>query len=170
MNIVIASILMAAQYFFAGENFAGISSNDIAQVDKGILSNADDSWWCNIRGANNWQVRTNIVLCMEITTEKDVAIPCPDGYEGCCVLHSERRIERKYVPVKHISDYVHYDGGLGFKQPILEEMAQVYKRIGLKSDIIPIRPWGSAFPCQQPIGWIIKSKLDLALEAANLMP
>ena len=45
-------------------------------------------------------VVTNVVMCFAITTTKMVPVPCPDGYPGCCVLHTKNVSETRYEPVK----------------------------------------------------------------------
>lgn len=45
-------------------------------------------------------VVTNVVAALAITTTRIVPVPCPDGIEGCCVLHTEEVSETRYEPVK----------------------------------------------------------------------
>ena len=45
-------------------------------------------------------VFTNVVAALAITTTRLVSTPCPDGIEGCCVLHTKMASETRYEPVK----------------------------------------------------------------------
>ena len=45
-------------------------------------------------------VVTNVIAAFAITTTRIVPVPCPDGIEGCCVLHTESISETRYEPVK----------------------------------------------------------------------
>lgn len=45
-------------------------------------------------------VVTNVVAALAITTTRLVSTPCPDGIEGCCVLHTKMVSETRYEPVK----------------------------------------------------------------------
>lgn len=45
-------------------------------------------------------VVTNVVMALAITTTRTVPVPCPDGVEGCCVLHEKIITDTRYEPVK----------------------------------------------------------------------
>ena len=45
-------------------------------------------------------VVTNIVAAFAITTTRMVPCPCPDGIDGCCVLHMKEVVETRYEPIK----------------------------------------------------------------------
>ena len=45
-------------------------------------------------------VVTNVVAALAITTTRLVPVPCPDGIEGCCVLHTDFVSDTRYEPVK----------------------------------------------------------------------
>jgi hypothetical protein len=45
-------------------------------------------------------VVTNVIAAFAITTTRLAPVPCPDGIEGCCVLHTESVSETRYEPVK----------------------------------------------------------------------
>ena len=45
-------------------------------------------------------VVTNVIAAFAITTTRLAPVPCPDGIEGCCVLHTKSVFETRYEPVK----------------------------------------------------------------------
>lgn len=45
-------------------------------------------------------VVTNVVLALAITTTQEVQCPCPDGIQGCCVLHTKQVSHTRYEPIK----------------------------------------------------------------------
>ena len=45
-------------------------------------------------------VVTNVVLALAITTTQEVPCPCPDGIQGCCVLHTKEVSNTRYEPVR----------------------------------------------------------------------
>ena len=39
---------------------------------------------------------TNVVAALAITTTRLVSVPCPEGIEGCCVLHTKKVSETRF--------------------------------------------------------------------------
>lgn len=88
-------------------------------------------------------VVTNIVIALAITTTQEVQCPCPDGIQGCCVLHTKEVSETRYEPIKATD---RFEGnpcqsrGIALDTNAVAE-AVAYAYFGVRiPQLIPIRP------------------------------
>ena len=105
-------------------------------------------------------VVTNIVAAFAITTTRMVPCPCPDGIQGCCVMHTKEVTETRYEPVR-VDD--HFEGnpcqtrGIALStNAVAEAVVAAYFGVGIPQ-LIPVRPLrgdGVAYG-GHPIGFLI---------------
>ena len=105
-------------------------------------------------------VVTNVVMCFAITTTKTVPVPCPDGYPGCCVLHTKNVSETRYEPVK-----IQNRSGLAWD--CLKTYRATEEWFGSVTNApayIPLSVFDSPYDgpgriSKHPIGWIVRDEL-----------
>lgn len=106
-------------------------------------------------------VVTNVVMCFAITTTRLVPVSCPDGFPGCCVLHTKYVSETRYEPVK-ISNRsgLAWDGLKTFAA-----MEEWYGSATNAPAYIPLSVYHYPFDgaaktiSSHPIGWIVRDEL-----------
>lgn len=88
-------------------------------------------------------VVTNVVLALAITTTQEVPCHCPDGIQGCCVMHTKKVSHTRYEPIK-VNEYC--DGnpcqsrGIALAtNAVAEAVVAAYYGVGVPQ-FIPIRP------------------------------
>lgn len=105
-------------------------------------------------------VVTNVVMCFAITTTKTVPVPCPDGFPGCCVLHTKNVSETRYEPVK-----IPNRSGLAWDcDKTYRATEEWFGSVTNAPAYIPLSVFDSPYDgpvriSKHPIGWIVRDEL-----------
>lgn len=86
---------------------------------------------------------TNLVVCLKIVTTMAVPVSCPDGVEGCCVLHMANKVvSTEYEEVKLSEDDLP-NRGIGY---LVDDIC-----VPAREMIECARLWGCTNNCAYPI-------------------